>query len=124
MSPRWPSCPTFTADFLKPFLVVEAERLDCPLRPWFGPFGQLEQLVLDDRFDLWQQAPDVLWIAVRLEDVDRHLIHESTAIGPEATRQRLDAIGSRVVGLARTRPIEASHVDTRFQLARQTPCTA
>ncbi len=92
---------TFTAELLRPFLVVEADRLDCPLRPWFGPFGQLEQLILDDRSDLWRQATDVLWIAVRLEDVDRHLIHESTAIGPEATRQRLDAMRQRVVGLAR-----------------------
>jgi len=93
---------TFTAELLKPFLVVEAQWLNCPLRPWFGPFGQLEQLVLDDRSDLWKQSPDVLWIAVRLEDVDRHLVHESAAIGPEATRRRLDAMRQRVVGLART----------------------
>ncbi|HEX4143243.1 MAG TPA: HAD-IIIC family phosphatase [Pirellulales bacterium] len=93
---------TFTAELLKPFLVVEAESLDCPLRPWFGPFGQLEQLVLDDRSELWRQAPDVVWIALRLEDVDRHLVHESAAIGPEETRHRLDALRQRVVGLVRS----------------------
>ena len=57
--------------------------------------------MLDDRSELWRQAPDVLWIALRLEDVDRHLVHENAAIGPEATRRRLDAMRQRVVGLAR-----------------------
>ena len=57
--------------------------------------------MLDDRSELWRQAPDVVWIAVRLEDVDRHLVHDSTAIGPEATRRRLDAMRQRVVALAR-----------------------
>jgi FkbH-like protein len=92
---------TFTAELLRPFLVVECERIGCSVRPWFGPFGQLEQLVLDERSSLWQKSPDVLWIALRLEDVDRYLAHESPAIGPHATRQRLDAIRGRLVGLAR-----------------------
>ncbi|MBI3837580.1 MAG: HAD-IIIC family phosphatase [Planctomycetia bacterium] len=93
---------TFTAELLRPFLVVECQRLNCPVRPWFGPFGQLEQQVLDDRSPLAQQSPDVLWLALRLEDMDRHLVHESPAIGPAATRQRLDAIRERLVGLARS----------------------
>ncbi|MGD9722104.1 MAG: HAD-IIIC family phosphatase [Pirellulales bacterium] len=92
---------TFTAELLRPYLVVESHRLDCPVRPWFGPFGQLEQLVLAADSPLWQQSPAVLWIAARLDDVDRHLVHESAAIGPEATRARLDAIRARLVNLAR-----------------------
>lgn len=92
---------TFTAELLRPFLVVESQRLGCPVRPWFGPFGQLEQLILDEQSTLWQQDPNVLWIALRLEDVDRQLLHESHAIGPAATAQRLDAIRFRLVGLAR-----------------------
>jgi FkbH-like protein len=92
---------TFTAELLRPYIIVESQRLGCLVRPWFGPFGQLEQLVLDDASPLWQQAPDVVWIAARLQDVDRHLVHEAPAIGPAATRQRLDAIRGRLVGLAR-----------------------
>ncbi len=91
---------TFTAELLRPFVIVECQRLNCPVRPWFGPFGQLEQLVLDERSALWQHAPDVLWIALRLEDVDRHLIHESHVLGLDETRRRLDAIRARLVGLA------------------------
>src|SRR4029079_2896381 len=83
---------TFTAELLRPFVIVESEQLGCPLRPWFAPFGQLEQLVLDDDSPLWRQNPDVLWIAVRLDDVERHLAYESPAIGPATTQARLDAI--------------------------------
>ncbi len=92
---------TFTADLLRPFLIVESHRLDCQVRPWFGAFGQLEQLVLDSGSPLWQQAPDVLWIALRLEDVERHLVHERHAIGPAATAARLAALRERLVNLAR-----------------------
>jgi FkbH-like protein len=90
---------TFTAELVRPFLIVECQALGCPVRPWFGPFGQLEQLVLDERSSLWQTNPDVLWIALRPEDVDRHLAYEAPAIGPVETRQRLGAIRERLVHL-------------------------
>jgi FkbH-like protein len=91
---------TFTAELLRPFIVVEGHRLGCTVKPWFGPFGQLEQLVLDDGSPLWQNQPDVLWIALRVEDVDRHLVHDSAAIGPQATGERLTAICTRLLELA------------------------
>ena len=91
---------TFTAELLRPFVIVESEQLGCPARPWFAPFGQLEQLVLDDDSALWRQNPDVLWIALRLDDVERHLAHECAAVGPAATQARLYAIRARVVALA------------------------
>lgn len=93
---------TFTAELLRPFLVVECHRLECPVKPWFGPFGQLEQQVLDDASSLWQSTPDVLWIAVRLDDVDRHLVHDSAAIGPNATAARLAAVRTRLVQMAQS----------------------
>lgn len=91
---------TFTAELMRPYLVVESHELGNPLRPWFGPFGQLEQLALDPSSALWQQSPDVLWIALRLEDVDRSLVHEFAEIGPAAAQARLDAIRARLVALA------------------------
>jgi FkbH-like protein len=92
---------TFTAELLRPFLTVECQRVGCPTRCWFGPFGQLEQLVLDERSPLWQVQPDVLWIALRLEDVDRHLSSESPALAPGGIAERLGAIRSRLVALAK-----------------------
>ncbi len=93
---------TFTAELLRPFVIVESEQLGCPVRPWFAPFGQLEQLVLDDDSALWRQNPDVLWIAVRLDDIERHLAHDRAAIGPAATQERLDSLHARVVALAKS----------------------
>lgn len=82
---------TFTAEPLKPFW----ESID----PWFGPFGQLEQMVLDGTSELWRQSPDALWIALRIEDVDRWLTCE--ALEPDAVRERLAGHRRRVVDLAR-----------------------
>jgi FkbH-like protein len=92
---------SFTAELLRPYLVVESDSLHCPERPWFGAFGQLEQLVLDENSPLWAQNPDVLWIAVRLEDVDRYLAFEAAGLGLAATRERLAAVRQRVVALAK-----------------------
>ncbi|HEY2895224.1 MAG TPA: HAD-IIIC family phosphatase [Pirellulales bacterium] len=92
---------SFTAELLRPYLIVEADALNCPARPWFGAFGQLEQLVLDENSPLWQQNPDVLWIAVRIEDVDRYLPFEAAGLGPDATRDRLAEIRHRVIDLAK-----------------------
>src|SRR5579871_4876679 len=93
---------TFTAELLRPFLIVEAHAIGLQLRLAFGPFGQLEQIILDPSTDVWQPKADVAWLALRLEDVDRSLIHDSVGIGPDATRDRLDAIVSRLVGLVRS----------------------
>src|SRR5262249_16630461 len=38
---------SFMANFVRPFLVLEAETLGLALSPWFAPFGQFEQMVLD-----------------------------------------------------------------------------
>lgn len=59
---------TCTMDMLQPFLVVEAARRGLRLKPWFGPFGQIEQQVLDAGSALFAFKPDVLWIHARLED--------------------------------------------------------
>jgi len=106
---NWPSqivslatISSFTAELLRPYLIVETDALGCPARPWFGSFGQLEQLVLDEGSPLWQQRPDVLWIAVRIEDVDRYLAFEAAGLGPDATRDRLAAIRHRVIELAKS----------------------
>lgn len=93
---------TFTTDLLKPYIVVECQQLGLTVKPWLGPFGQLEQQVLDPASPLWQSDPQVLWVALRLEDVDRHLVHDHAAIGPQAARQRLETIRHRLLSLVRS----------------------
>lgn len=91
---------SFSADFLKPYLVVESDPL-VPLRPWFAPFGQLEQMVLDPGSEFWASEPQVVWVATRLEDVEPRLAHEYGTLDPESLRRRTVGLAERLVGLAR-----------------------
>lgn len=60
---------TFTAEFLRPYLLVEGARRGLLVRPYFGPFGQLEQELLDPASALLASTPDAVVIAVRIEDL-------------------------------------------------------
>lgn len=92
---------SFSADLLRPFLVVEADRLGVPLHPWFGGFNQFEQVVFGSDSPLWTQRPDALWIAMRLADVDPAFVDEFPDLGVEVAAERLGVIRRRMVALAR-----------------------
>ena len=92
---------SFTADFVRPFLVVEADRLGVSLRPWFAPFGQFEQVVLDPASSLWSETTDAIWLALRLEDVDPKLLEEFPEMDPAQRVERVSRVGQRLVDLAR-----------------------
>lgn len=92
---------SFTVDFLKPYLTVCGADEGLPIRPWCGPFGQLEQQVLDDQSALWQARPRCIWIMLRLEDVLPRCVEDYHSWKtPEAT-ERLAAVADRVAALAR-----------------------
>jgi len=54
--------------FIDSFLVVEAARKGIKANNWFGPFGQLEQPLLDADGEFWSHNPEVLLVFFRLED--------------------------------------------------------
>jgi len=58
---------TYTMDLLSPYLVVEAASRGLYINPYFGPFNQLEQQVLDSESDLYKLQPDVIIIAIDRE---------------------------------------------------------
>ena len=92
---------SFTAEFLKPYILVESAKIGCLVRPWFAPFNQFEQMILDQRSALWQEKPDVLWITLRIQDVDRYFVDEFPSLTPEQANERLQALRERVVALSR-----------------------
>src|SRR4051812_5658536 len=73
---------SFTADFIRPFVVVAADALGLAVRPWFGPFGQFEQLVLAPGSALWVDPPGAIWLAMRIEDVDPQLLADFPRLSP------------------------------------------
>lgn len=93
---------SFTADLLRPYLVVEGYNVGLPLKPWFGPFGQFEQILLNDHSALWSESPDMIWIMLRIEDIEPYLLDKFAELGPEVTHNHLRTIRERVVALAKT----------------------
>ena len=66
---------TCTTEVLQPFLIVEAARRGLRLKLWFGPYGQIEQQVLDPGSALFSFKPDVVWIHAQIEDwAERELL--------------------------------------------------
>ncbi len=59
---------TFTTDFLKPCLEVEAERRQLSVEAWLAPYGQIEQQVVDAGSELYSRQHDAVLVLARLED--------------------------------------------------------
>lgn len=62
---------TFTAEFLRPYLVVEGARRGLRLQPFFGPWGQLEEQASDPASELYGASPEAILILTRMEDLCR-----------------------------------------------------
>jgi FkbH-like protein len=92
---------SFTADFVRPFLITRSDELGLPLRPWFAPFGQFEQMVLDAGSPLWAEPVDACWFALRIEDADPTLVNELPELAPPTRVQRVRRVRQRLVDLVR-----------------------
>lgn len=91
---------TCTLDFARPFLVVEGARLGFPVAPSFGPFGQLEQLILDDGSPLYRSPLDALVLVVRPQDLAPDVMLRPLATDRPSAADVLTDIRARLVLLA------------------------
>jgi hypothetical protein len=57
-----------TVEVVKPFLLVEGARRGLRFTIWCGPYGQIEQQVLDAGSEFYSFKPDVVFVLARLED--------------------------------------------------------
>lgn len=92
---------SFSAQFLEPYLIVESAETGVLVRPWFGPFNQFEQEIFEPESELWHHQPDVLWIALRIGDVDPLLVVDYPVLGVDAAAERVSSIRRRLICLAR-----------------------
>jgi FkbH-like protein len=90
---------TFTADVLKPYLIVEGANRGLLLDLTFGPFNQLEQQVLNPEGLLYKGKPDVFIIAIRLEELAPSLIADFVKLGPAEIEAGLSAVVERMKAL-------------------------
>ena len=89
---------TFTIDLVRPFLVVESARRGMLVSPYFAPFNQLEQQVLDTGSQLYQGNPDVVVIAARLEELAPSLVERFASLNQEDVTAELAAVANRARG--------------------------
>jgi FkbH-like protein len=85
---------SYTLEFLRPFLTVEAARLGLSVAAYFGPYGQFEQELASADSGLRAFRPDVLVLALRLEDVDP----DATVRYHQSSGQRFRALAADVTG--------------------------
>ena len=79
---------TFTADMLRPYLAVEAARCGMALTWWAGPYGQVEQQVIDPGSGLYAERADVILMLLRLADLAAPE-HRFLCMDAVAERERL-----------------------------------
>lgn len=89
---------SYVLDWLIPYLDVECRKAGLNPEFYLGPFNQYTQQILNPRSDLYQFKPDVIFLALGLED-----ICPEVAVSPkedELARAR-GAIVGQVLGLVR-----------------------
>jgi FkbH-like protein len=92
---------SYTASFLKPFIIVEAARRGYAAALYFGAFGQLEQEIVDAAGTLWSFAPDAVVIAMRPEDVDIEAVERFHASGGSRFAALANSLLQRIEQCAR-----------------------
>lgn len=95
---------SFNADMLRPWLVVEAARHGMALKWWAGPYGQVEQQIVDPGSGLYTETPDAIFLLLRLADVAPRADAGFLSLSPGqavAEREQLIEWLSRQVNLIR-----------------------
>ncbi len=90
---------TVTVETLRPSLVVEGAARGLWIRPYFAPFNQLEQQVFDARSPLHACEPDVVILAMRLEEIAPRMACRFLALADEEVQRELAAIEERLTSL-------------------------
>lgn len=89
---------SFTADLLRPYLVVEAARLGIRADVTIGPFNQFEQAAHDGGL-LRRERFDLVVLAFRLEDLAPRLARELLRLDGDQVAQELREMEARIDAL-------------------------
>jgi hypothetical protein len=87
---------TFTSEILQPYLVVESARRGLSVNPYFAPFNQLEQQVLDGSSHLYESEPEFVFLATRLEEIAPKLVNRVLTLSAEDVDVELTQIEQRL----------------------------
>jgi len=102
---------TYTAAVIRPYLVVESARRDLAVVPTFGPYGQLEQQLLDPDSVIYASNPDVIVIATRIEDMAEDLSGRLATLSSSEVDEILGELDQRFGNLLESaRKHSAGHI--------------
>lgn len=90
---------SYTAQLLAPYLKVEGAARGLAIKPWFGPYGQFEQAVLDETGPLYAHEPDAIVLLMRLDDVCPELAERFLTQSAATVKEAVDALRARVESL-------------------------
>jgi FkbH-like protein len=87
---------SFTFEPLKPALELQAVKAGLGLDVYLGPFGRFEQELLDPASGLAAFQPDVVFVAIRLQDVCPAIYEAFNGLAPEGAPALVDDWISRL----------------------------
>jgi FkbH-like protein len=90
---------SFTANLLEPYLVTEGARRGLAVEPYFGPFNQFEQSIFDPASALYDHSPEVIVIALRIEDLFPDIWIRSLSHSPELMAEVTETVVERTRAL-------------------------
>lgn len=89
---------SYVLDWLIPYLDVECRKAGLTPEFYLAPFNQYTQQILNPRSDLYQFNPDIIFLALGLEDICPDVLATTKASEPALGQS---AIVEQVVGLVR-----------------------
>jgi FkbH-like protein len=90
---------TFTADVIRPYLVVEGARRGLRIEPYIAGFDQIEQEALEPASGLYGGAPDVILLAPRLEEWAPALVHGFAALTKADVEGHVETVVRRLTAI-------------------------
>jgi FkbH-like protein len=92
---------SFTTELFRPYLIVEAARRGVRIEPYFAPFGQIEQAILDEAGALYAGRPELAILAIRVEDTAPALGDGFAGLPPAEARRLVDEHVARLEACVR-----------------------
>jgi FkbH-like protein len=90
---------SFTAEILRPYIVVEGARRGMHVRLHFCPFNQIEIQALNPTSELYKSQPDVIVIALQLEDIAPNVVWRYAGLSTAEVEIALAELQQRVESL-------------------------
>jgi FkbH-like protein len=96
---------SFTLDFIRPFFEVAADRAQFFPDFFWGGYNQYAQEIIAADSKLYEFAPDLLVLAVRLEEVYPALVNDYLRVLPDSSKalEQIVTLMERLIKLLRTR---------------------